>query len=119
MRPIGCRVRLLAVAFAATFLAAGNAHAAPQIVAAVPTGGDAELVCAGGNCFAEFSAICLQRSRTPPSPLTPYVIHGPDRGAITVTGHRKDGGTVTLAPGVLRFASLRGHSAFRVSAPAS
>ncbi len=119
MRPVGRRVRRLAVACAATFLAAGNAHAAPQIVAAVPTGGDRELVCAGGNCSAEFSASCLQQNRTPPSPLTPYVIHGPDRGAITVTGHRKDGGTVTLAPGVLRFASLRGHSAFRVSAPAA
>ena len=119
MRPVGRRVRYLVVAFAATFLSAGNAHAAPQIVAALPTGGEAELVCAGGNCSAEFSAICLQQSRTPPLPLTSYVLHGPDRGAITVTGHRKDGGTVTLAPGVLRFASLRGHSAFRVSAPAS
>ncbi len=100
-------------------LSATAAQAAPQIVAAVPTGGDAELVCAGGNCSAEFSAICLQQGRTPPSKLTPYVIHGPDRDAITVTGYRKDGGTVTLAPGILRFASLRGHSAFRTSVPAA
>ncbi|MEE8606000.1 MAG: hypothetical protein V3S55_00210, partial [Nitrospiraceae bacterium] len=49
MRPVGRRVRYLVVAFAATVLSAGNAHAAPQIVAALPTGGEAELVCAGGN----------------------------------------------------------------------
>ncbi len=119
MRPIAHRVRLLALAFAATILAAGNAQASPQIVAAVPTCGEAELVCAGGTCSAEFSTICLQQSRTVPKPLTPYVIHGPERGAMIVTGHLKDGGRVALSPGVVRFASLRGHSAFRVSAPAA
>lgn len=119
MSLIGRRVRLLVAVIAATFLAVGNAHAAPQIVAAVPTVGDAELVCAGRNCSAEFSSICLQRSRVTPLPLTSYVIHGPDQDAFTVTGHRKDGKTVTLAPDILRFTSLRGNLAFRVSAPAA
>ena len=122
MHPVRRSAHLLAFLVAAALsatLSATGVQAAPQIVAAVPTGGDAELVCAGGNCSAEFSAICLQRDRTPPSKLTPYAIHGPDRDAFTVTGTRKNGGTVTLAPDILRFASLRGHLAFRVSAPAA
>jgi len=121
MNRIGYRVRLLTVAFAAIFLSPfisnGDAHAAPQIIAAVPTGGDVELICAEGTCSAEFSTICLQQSRTKPSPLTPYILHGPDQDAMIVTGHSKDNKTASLAPGVLRFVSLRGHSAFRVSAP--
>lgn len=119
MRPMRYRILFLSFVFAAVFLVAGSAHAAPQITAAVPTGGEVDFACAGGDCSAEFSAICLQRSRKPPSRYMPYVIHGPDRTAITVTGHRKDGGTVTLAPELLRIASLRGHSAFRISVPAA
>ena len=118
MRSIAYRIRLLAVTFAATLLAAANAGAAPQIVAAVPTGGEAELVCSGGNCATEFSAICLQQSRTTPPPKTAYVIHQPDSRAFSVTGHRPDGGKVALAPGLLRFSSLRGHVAFQASVPA-
>ena len=119
MRPMRYRILFLSFVFTAVFLAVGNAHAAPQIAAAVPTKGELDLVCAGGDCSAEFSAICLQRSRRAPDRNMPYVIHGPDRTAITVTGHRKDGGTVTLAPRHLSIASLRGHSAFRISVPAA
>lgn len=117
MRSMRYRVLFSSFVFAAVFLAFGGAHAAPQIVAVLPTSGEVDLACAGGDCSAEFSAICLQQNRVPPNRNMPYVIHGPDRAAITVTGHRKDGGTVTLDPGLLNIASLRGHSAFRISVP--
>ena len=97
--------------------APGSAQAAPQIVAAVPTVDGVELVCAGGDCSAEFSTICLQQSRTPPSRDTAYAVHGPT--AITLTGTRQDGAVVALSPKLLRFDSLRSHMAFRFSVPSA
>ena len=101
----------------AVVLAAGSAWAAPQIVAAVPTGEEVELACAEGGCSAEFSTICLQQSRIAPSRYTAYGLHGPERTAVAFTGTRRDGTVVALAPELLRFDSLRGHSAFRFSVP--
>ncbi|MAF95467.1 MAG: hypothetical protein CMM60_06905 [Rhodospirillaceae bacterium] len=101
----------------AAVLVAGSAQAAPQIVAAVPTVEEVELACAGGGCSAEFSTICLQQSRTPPTRDTAYGLHGPERAAVAFTGYRKDGAAVALAPELLRFDSYRGHSAFRFSVP--
>ncbi|MEE8352361.1 MAG: hypothetical protein V3R37_09265 [Rhodospirillales bacterium] len=118
MSLIDRRVRFLGVLIAATVLSLGGAQAAPQIVAAVPTDSEAELVCADAKCSAEFSSICLQRSRASPLTLTSYVIHGQDRDAFSVTGHRPDGTTLSLGAEVLHFTSLREHRAFRVSAPA-
>ena len=93
--------------------------APPQIVAAVPTGEEVELTCADGGCSAEFSTICLQQSRTPPSRDTAYGLHGPERAAIAFTGTRRDGSEVALAPELLRFDSFRGHSAFKFSVPSA
>lgn len=106
-------------AFAAVAVGAPLAHAAPQIVAVVPSNGEVELVCDGTRCSAEFSTICLQQARSTPSPGTTYVIHRPDRAAVAVTGHRAGGGTMALASGVLDIASLRGQIAFRFSVPAA
>lgn len=122
MSLISRRVRFLAILIAAPVLSLvfglGQVQSAPQIVAAVPNGGAAELVCNAGTCSAEISSICLQRGRTSPLALTAYVIHGPDRDAFKVTGHRPGGGTVSLGTDILHFTSLREHWAFRVSAPA-
>ena len=120
--PITLRARLAAfalAAFAAVAVGTPLAHAAPQIVAVVPSNGEVELVCDGARCSAEFSTICLQQSRSTPSPGTPYVIHRPDRTAVAVTGYRAGGGTMALASGVLDVASLRGPIAFRFSVPAA
>ena len=99
--------------------AAGGAQAAAQIVAAVPTGEEVELTCAGGNCSAEFSTICLQRGRTPPTRDTAYGLHGPERTAVAFTGTRRDGAKVALSPELLRFDSLRGPSAFKFYVPSA
>ena len=120
--PITLRARLAAfalAAFAAVAVGTPLAHAAPQIVAVVPSNGDVELVCDGARCSAEFSTICLQQSRSTPAPGTPYVIHRPDRAAVALTGHRAGGGTMALASGLLDVASLRGPIAFRFSVPAA
>lgn len=109
-------IPFLAFVFAAV-LASGSAWAAPQIVAAVPTGEEVELACAEGGCSAEFSTICLQQSRIAPSRYTAYALHGPERTAVAFTGTRRDGTTVALPPELLRFDSLRGHSAFNFSVP--
>lgn len=103
----------------AAVLAAGSAWAAPQIVAAVPTGEEVELACADGGCSAEFSTICLQQSRTPPTRDTAYGLHGPERAAVAFTGTRRDGTEVALSPALLRFDSYRGHFAFKFSVPSA
>ncbi len=111
-------IHSILIVIAAVF-AAGAALAAPQIVAAIPTGEEVTLTCAGGTCSAEFSTICLQKSRTPPKRDTAYGLHGPERSAVVFTGTRRDGATVALAPELLRFDSFRGPSAFRFSVPAA
>ena len=122
MASITLRARLAVfalAAFAAVAVSAPLAHAAPQIVAVAPSNGEVELVCDGTRCSAEFSAICLQQSRSTPSPGTPYVIHRPDRAAVALNGYRAGGGTMAFASGVLDVASLRGSLAFRFSVPAA
>lgn len=109
---------LVATALAGALLAA-EAGAAPQIVAAVPTHGPVALICGNGDCSAEFSTVCLQRSRTAPSPGVSYSVNGRHQANVAVMGHRAGGGTVALAPGVLRITSLRSQTAFRFSVPAS
>jgi hypothetical protein len=99
--------------------APGSAWAAPQIVAAIPTGEEVMLTCAGGTCSAEFSTICLQQSRTPPTRDTAYGLYGPERTAVTFTGTRRDGAKVALSPELLRFDSFRGPSAFKFSVPSA
>ena len=113
------QVRLIPILsfFVAAVLVGGSAYAAPQIVAAIPTVDEVELSCAGGDCMAEFSTICLQQSRMAPSRYTTYGLHGPERTAVAFTGTRRDGATVILSPELLRFDSLRGHSAFKFSVP--
>ncbi len=115
-------IAFVSFVFAAVLVAGGapgNAWAAPQIVAAVPTGEEVELACASGNCSAEFSTICLQKSRTPPKRDTAYGLHGPERTAVVFTGTRRDGAKVALSPELLRFDSYRGPSAFRFSVPSA
>lgn len=127
MRALSRSARLLtfASAFLAAVLAAGAfagaARAAPQIVAAVPSNGEVALVCDGGECAAEFSTVCLQQSRPVPGPGKAYGLHRADgtAAAVTVTGHKAGGGTMSLDPDVLAIASRRGQVAFRFSVPAA
>ena len=97
--------------------AAGEARAAPQIVAAAPTNGDIGLVCDGRDCAAELSTICLQQSRQTPEADVAYGLHDAHGSAIAVTGSTAAGGRLALAAGILQFTSLRGQVAFRVSVP--
>lgn len=113
--------QMVCVAVAAGFTLtalAGVARAAPQIIAAVPSNGPVQLVCDGAECAAEFSTICLQRSRFTPFAGTPYFIRQADRGAVAVTGVRRNGETLFLDPGLLRVASLRSQTAVRFVVPA-
>lgn len=94
-------------------LGVGAVQAAPQSLALVATETAVELTCEGSTCGAEFSTFCLQMDRFSPRPGTPYRLAG---GEIRLVGTAEDGRRVELDPRrYLRFESLRGHLALRIS----
>ena len=94
-------------------LGAGAVQAAPQSLALVATERAVELTCEGSACGAEFSTFCLQMDRFSPRPGTPYRLAG---GKIRLVGTAEGGRRVELdARRYLRFESLRGHLALRIS----
>ena len=94
-------------------LGAGAVQAAPQSLALVATERAVELTCEGSACGAEFSTFCLQMDRFSPRPGTPYRLAG---GEIALVGTAEGGRRVDLDPRrYLRFESLRGHLALRIS----
>lgn len=98
----------LTLALALAF--AGSAAAAPQILALVASNGTATpMVCADGQCRAELSSFCLQRTRETPMPGTPYRAVTPED--LTVVAEMADG-TVQHMPGSdkLMLTSARGSS---------
>ncbi len=103
----------IALAFAC---GAGVVQAAPQVLALVSTRDKVELKCGDGECWAEFSAFCLQKDRFAPPPGTPYRLVG--GGEVRLVGTTGDGRQVMVdADRYLSFESLRSHVAMRLSIP--
>jgi hypothetical protein len=109
------RIGPAAVIMAALFAVGSNvAQAAPQALALVATQGKVGLVCEGSDCSAEFTTFCLQSDRFAPAPGTGYRLA--DARSVQVLGTTRDGRKIALDPQVhLRFESMRGHVAVRIS----
>lgn len=90
------------------------APAAPQALALVATEERVGLVCQGEVCSAEFTTFCLQPDRFAPSSGTRYRLT--QGAAVQLFGTTSDGQQTTLDPQEhLRFESIRGHVALRIS----
>ena len=101
---------------ASTLLFASAAHADPQMLGVITTASAVPLHCAGGQCSAELTSICLHEQRPTPTAGYPYSPHNPE--SLTVTGTRADGSNVQLDAGkVLHFAAARGFTTVKVSVP--
>lgn len=112
MRKIGL-IAVFAVPLLAGALSTSPARAEPQILGVVQTASAVPLHCANGNCTAELSSICLHEQRATPTSGYPYTAFNAD--AITVTGTRADGTTVSLAAAdILKFSASRGFHTVRV-----
>lgn len=106
----------IGLALAAPLFAVTPAHADPQMLGVIQTAAAVPLHCSAGNCTAELTSICLHEARATPTKGYPYTAFNPD--AITVTGTRQDGSSVSLrAADVLRFAAERGFHTVRVEVP--
>ncbi|MDP6345547.1 MAG: hypothetical protein QF578_21200 [Alphaproteobacteria bacterium] len=93
------------------------AQAAPQMLALVANPAPQTVQCHRGDCFAEFTAFCLQPERASPATGTVYRLHDRDRLIATATTH--DGRQVALDPGRhLTVTAERSHVAVRIGLPA-
>lgn len=110
-------MRLLSLMTAAVFVFApwAGARAEPQVLALLATGEATPLRCAGGECFAEFTAFCTEPERKSPYHLTGYrLIEGADD--VEIVAATAAGAPVAIpAARHLRFTSIRGFAAVRVS----
>lgn len=102
---------------AGALIAAKPATAAPQAIALVASAEPVELRCNLGECGAEFTSFCLEKSRPSPNAGTPYRLH--DLAALRVEGQTSDGATVQLSAADLTITSARGHTAVWMSLPAA
>ena len=110
-------MRLLSLMTAAIVLIVPwtGARAEPQVLALLATSDATPLTCAGGECFAEFTAFCTEPKRKSPYHLTDYqLIEGADD--VEVVAETATGAPVASpAARHLRFTSIRGFAAVRVS----
>ena len=110
-------MRLLSLMTAAIVLIVPwtGARAEPQVLALLATSDATPLTCAGGECFAEFTAFCTEPIRKSPYHLTDYqLIEGADD--VEVVAETATGAPVASpAARHLRFTSIRGFAAVRVS----
>ena len=115
MRKIGLMAVFAAPLFAGALMTS-PAQAEPQMLGVVQTASAVPLRCVDGSCTAELSSICLQERRATPTSGYPYTAFNGD--AITVTGTRADGSTISLAAAdVLKFSASRGFQTVRVDVP--
>ena len=93
------------------------AQAEPQILALITTDGAKPLTCTGDECFAEFTAFCMEPGRKSPSHASLYT---PAAGAdLTLVATAADGSAIRIAlPEQASFVSQRGFAAVRISLPA-
>ncbi len=112
------RIAMLMTIVAAVITAPlAGASAAPQALGLVATGAPVELDCAGGECWVELSAFCLQQARESPTPGTTY---RPIGDALTLVAVAADGKTLRFAGAEhLTITSARGFTAVRISMPTS
>lgn len=102
------------LAFLGLSFTATVGQAAPQALALVAASEPIQLACKGADCAAQFSVFCLQPERLSPRPGTNYEMAPESR--ITVSAITGDGREIGLAArDSLRFQTLRGHMAMRIS----
>jgi hypothetical protein len=110
-------IRKLHLAVAAVFgiiaLAPQAGTAAPQMLALVANEDPVKAQCHRGDCYAEFSAFCLQPERRSPAEGTRYYLA--EASNVKVTARTQDGRDITLNPEQeLEFTSDRTHVAVRI-----
>ncbi len=88
-------LQIISAFVVATLTGISGALAAPQILALIETPEATPLACADGVCQAEFSTMCLQRSRDIPKPGTAYAPASAASVALVLT--RADGSTIRVA----------------------
>lgn len=89
------------------------AHAAPQMMGLVANNSAVPLQCQRGNCFAEFTAFCLQPERASPVQGTAYRLH--DNTLLVALATTRDGRQIKLDAGRhLQIKAERSHVAVRI-----
>lgn len=108
------RIIALAGALLITGLAAGSAHANPQVLGIVASLEPQPMTCDAGGCRVELTSFCLEQERHNPLPGQVYL---PMQNAdIRLVGTRADGSSVTLpAAPYLNFTTARGFTALQAS----
>ena len=108
---------IIAAGAIALGVGAAPAQAAPQVLALVADSQPVELNCHNGDCWAEFSAYCLQPDRRSPVHGTRYLTTAD--ADLRAIGTTHDGRTVALnAAKDLTITALRTHVAVRVAVTA-
>lgn len=93
---------------------AGTARAEPQILGVIASAAPVPLQCLRDDCFAEFSAFCLQRTYGSPQIGTPY--KPADPSMVSLVGITAGGNRIALPVATTaRITALRGHSAIKLS----
>lgn len=114
------RTSLATIAFGALFslfALPNGAFAAPQMLALVANEDAVKVQCYRGDCFAEFTAFCLQPERSSPAEGTRYDLA--DTTNVTVTARTEDGREISLDPAKdLNYMTDRTHVAVRIGMPA-
>ena len=100
----------------ATFFAATQAQAAPQLLALIATDQPVALQCDATRCFAELPSLCLQPERSAPQAGRAYRLA--QGQSVMLTGRSANGVPVSIpiAQGI-EFAAARTHVAVAVSIP--
>jgi len=108
-------LRSLSVPFlVAVGLHAAPAQAEPQILGVIASSEPVTLQCLRDECFAEFSAFCLQRTYA--SPQTGTLYRPANDEMVSLVGVSADGRRIALpVDDMARITALRGHSAVKVA----
>ncbi len=92
----------------AMLLVAGEARAAPQVLALITTDQPVALNCDSAECRAELPTLCLQPERRAPQAGRGYRLA--DGHSVVLSGHGADGAIVSIpVNGEVRFTALRTH----------
>ena len=110
-------IRVLAISAVLAFLPFGYVSAEPQILGLVATNSAKQLNCVGGECFAEFTAFCMEPDRASPGYMTQYTAV-PGSDDLKIVAQTTNGQSISLPASKLRFRTERGFAAVRVSLPA-
>lgn len=107
------RKLLFAVVTLPIMAALAPAYAAPQMMGLVASNAAQPIQCQRGDCFAEFTAFCLQPERASPVQGTAYRMHDDNR--LTAMATTKDGRQIKLnVERHLQIKAERSHVAVRI-----